>query len=36
LGEAAAKAFAMACEQGMTDRDDSHMLAFIRRAADPA
>lgn len=36
LGEAAAKAFALACEQGMTDMDDSNMLAFIRRAADPS
>jgi 3-hydroxyisobutyrate dehydrogenase-like beta-hydroxyacid dehydrogenase len=34
LGESAAKAFAMACEQGMTDMDDSNMLAFIRQAAD--
>jgi 3-hydroxyisobutyrate dehydrogenase-like beta-hydroxyacid dehydrogenase len=32
LGADAAKAFAMACEQGMTDLDDSQMLAFIRQA----
>jgi len=32
LGGQAAKAFAMACEQGMTDRDDSAMLEFIRMA----
>jgi len=32
LGADAAKAFAMACEQGMTDMDDSQMLAFIRLA----
>jgi 3-hydroxyisobutyrate dehydrogenase-like beta-hydroxyacid dehydrogenase len=32
LGADAAKAFAMACEQGMTDMDDSQMLAFIRQA----
>ena len=32
LGAQAAKAFAMACEQGMTDRDDSAMLEFIRMA----
>jgi putative dehydrogenase len=34
LGESTAKAFAMACDQGMTDMDDSNMLAFIRQAAD--
>lgn len=32
LGADAAKAFAMACEQGMTDMDDSTMLRFIRQA----
>ena len=30
LGGPAAKAFALACEQGMTDMDDSQMLEFIR------
>ena len=30
LGGPAAKAFAQACEQGMTDMDDSQMLEFIR------
>jgi 3-hydroxyisobutyrate dehydrogenase/putative dehydrogenase len=34
LGSAAARAFALACEQGMTDMDDSNMLAFIRQNAD--
>ena len=33
LGGPAAKAFAQACEQGMTDMDDSNMLAFIRQNA---
>ena len=32
LGADAAKAFAMACEQGMTDMDDSRRRAFIRQA----
>jgi 3-hydroxyisobutyrate dehydrogenase len=30
LGSAAARAFALACEQGMTEMDDSKMLEFIR------
>ena len=33
LGGPAAKAFALACEQAMTDMDDSNMLAFIRQNA---
>jgi putative dehydrogenase len=32
LGSSAARAFALACEQGMTDMDDSQMLEFIRHA----
>jgi 3-hydroxyisobutyrate dehydrogenase-like beta-hydroxyacid dehydrogenase len=30
LGERAARAFELACEQGLSDRDDSEMLAFLR------